>query len=76
MGVSLLYDDGNPVLTYYGIQWAHSTDVGAVFNSTISVCHTEIKNTTSPPSLNLNFYGTYRVYSSFSVKDCVNRWWK
>jgi hypothetical protein len=71
--MSLLYDDANPVLTYYGTQWAHSTDVGAVFNGTISVCHAEIQNTTLPPSLSLNFYGKYQV-SSFSFKDCINCW--
>lgn len=75
MGISLLYDDANPVLTYYGTQWVHSTDVGAVFNGTISVCHAEIQNTTWPPSLSLNFYGKYRV-SFFSFKDCINCWCK
>ena len=73
MGISLLYDDANPVLTYYGTQWVHSTDVGAVFNGTISVCHTEIQNTTSLPSLSLSFYG--RVYP-FIIKDYVDPWCK
>ena len=73
MGVSILYDDANPVLTYYGTQWAHPTDIGAVFNNTISICHTEMKNTTLPPSLSLNFYGTYRIHSSFSVENRLNR---
>jgi len=59
MGISLLYDDANPAITYYGPQWTHSTDVGSVFNGTISFCNTEIQNPTPPPSLSLNFYGRY-----------------
>ncbi|KIM37208.1 hypothetical protein M413DRAFT_448702 [Hebeloma cylindrosporum] len=62
MGFSILLDDTSPwILSYYGTQWVHDSGLASalgVFNNTLSICHTEIQNTTSPPKLSIDFYGS------------------
>lgn len=64
MGFSILVDDASPwILSCYGTQWVHDSDLDSalgVFNNTLSICHTEIQNTTYPLKLSIDFYGEFR----------------
>ncbi|KDR80385.1 hypothetical protein GALMADRAFT_154013 [Galerina marginata CBS 339.88] len=59
MDIAVILDDARPRdIVYSGTQWVSQANSNSFYNSTLTVCHTEIQNTTTPPSFTFYFYGS------------------
>ncbi|KAJ3516399.1 hypothetical protein NLJ89_g1147 [Agrocybe chaxingu] len=59
MSPSILVDDADPArFSTVGFQWSTTTNSDSFFNRTVTVCHTEYRNTSTVPKLGFNFYGS------------------
>ncbi|CAA7269996.1 unnamed protein product [Cyclocybe aegerita] len=59
MSPSILVDDADPARFYtVGFHWSTTTNSDSFFNRTVTVCHTEYRNTSTVPKLEFNFYGS------------------